>query len=169
MVNIECQSSSFLFDNPSSSLPKMRSTVDLYNYLTNDVSFKLLYNSTDNDDDLLNLTSPTAMTNSDSSDSAIVTDDLDDIDLNPDENSIAHYSWPTARKKPNEPISKTFTSLSQSFDILNDLKSPNISENITHDNNQEKYKRPLPWLNSTLSNHNHSVSPLELPTNKVFF
>ncbi|CAF4690689.1 unnamed protein product, partial [Rotaria magnacalcarata] len=58
------------------------------------------------------------MTSSDSSDSAIVSDDIDDIDLASEENSIVHTSWPTIIKKSNIPIPSTFASLSQSFDIL---------------------------------------------------
>jgi hypothetical protein len=147
MVNIECQSSSFLFDDPSRYLPKMSSTTNLYDYLTNSLSFKMFLNNIDDNDndDLLLETSPTIMTSSDSSDSAIVSDEIDDFDL--------------TREKPDL---TTFTSLSQSFDILNQLEQQTIYEkpSIT---NQEKYKRPLPWLNSPSSN----PPSVELPSNKV--
>ncbi|CAF4506998.1 unnamed protein product, partial [Rotaria magnacalcarata] len=89
---MECQFSSFLFDDPSSSLRKMTSTVNLYDYLTSNISLKTLFNHTGDDDDddvddQLNATSPITMTSSDSSDSAIVSDDIDDIDLASEENS----------------------------------------------------------------------------------
>ncbi len=134
MVNIECQSSSFLFHDPSRYLHRMSSSTNLYDYLTNTISFKMFSNPADDDDDLLMTTSPTTMTNSDSSDSAIVSDEIDDFDFNNDKQSIT-----------------TVTSLSQSFDILNQFKQQKIYENT----NQEKYKRPLPWLNSIPSNHHH--------------
>jgi hypothetical protein len=129
----------------------MSSSTNLYNYLTNPMSFKMLLNITDDDDDDLSMTtSPTTMTSSDSSDSAIVTDEIDDFDFNNDKQSIM-----------------TVTSLSQSFDILNQFKQQTIYENT----NQEKYKRPLPWLTSPSSNHHrhhHHPSPaLESSSNKV--
>ncbi|CAF3557983.1 unnamed protein product [Rotaria socialis] len=175
MVNIECQSSSFLFDDPSSSLRKMTSTINLYDYLTSNISFKTLFNHTgdddddDDDDDQLNATSPITMTSSDSSDSAIVSDDIDDNDLASEENPIVHTSWPTIIKKSNISITSTVTSLSKSFDILNNLESTTISEyKSQHDRNQEKYKRPLPWLNATLPNHHSTPPGLELTTNKDY-
>ncbi|CAF3607414.1 unnamed protein product [Rotaria sordida] len=191
MVNIDCESSSFLFDDPSHHLRKMSSTINLYGYLTNNISFKMFLNNTNNDndndnhdhdddddddgdddDDQLMAISPTTMTSSDSSDSAIVSDDIDDIDLTNDNKSIYHNSWPKMMKKSNKSISKTFTSLSQSFDILNHLEQQTTYENISN-NNQQKYKRPLPWLNSTLTNHHsspshNSSSSLELTTNKDY-
>jgi hypothetical protein len=112
----------------------MSSSTNLYDYLTNPLSFKMLLNLTDDDDDLLMTTSPTTMTSSDSSDSAIVSDEVDDFDFNNDKQSMM-----------------TVASLSQSFDILNQFKQQTIYEHA----DQEKYKRPLPWLNSIPSNHHH--------------
>jgi len=126
----------------------MSSSTNLYDYLSNANPFKLLLNITDDDDDLLIGTSPTVMTSSDSSDSAIVSDEIDDFDLTNEKQSICRNSWPKTMKKLEQ---TTFASLSQSFDILNQFKQQTIYENT----NQEKYKRPLPWLNSTLSNHHH--------------
>jgi hypothetical protein len=130
-------------------------------------------NVTDDDDDdddydLLITTSPTTMTSSDSSDSAIVSDDIDDFDLTNEKQSIYRNSWPKILEKHELTISTKFTSLSQSFDILNQLDQPTIYEDPSH-KNQQKYKRPLPWLTSSSSNHNHS-SPIsvDLPSNKVF-
>ncbi len=166
MVNIECQSSSFLFDDPSHYLPKMSSSTNLYDYLSNTNSFKMLLNITDDDDDdLLIETSPTAMTSSDSSDSAIVSDEIDDFDLTNEKQSICRNSWPKTIKKSEL---TTFTSLSQSFNILNQFEEQTIHENISN-TNQEKYKRPLPWLNSTSLNHHHSSPSHELPLDKVVF
>jgi len=124
----------------------------------------MLLNNTDDDDDLLMATSPTTMTSSDSSDSAIVSDEIDDFDLTNEKQLISRNSWPKTIKKPNL---TTFNSLSQSFDILNQLEQQTIYENKSN-NDQQKYKRPLPWLNSTSSNHNYSSPSLEIPSNKVF-
>jgi hypothetical protein len=113
----------------------------------------------DNDDDSLITTSPTTMTNSDSSDSAIVSDEIDD------KQSIFRNSWPIMMEKPD--LTTKFTSLSQSFNILNQLKQQTIYENTCKDN-QDKYKRPLPWLNSTSITHQYPSPPLEITSNKVF-
>jgi hypothetical protein len=148
----------------------MNSSTNLYDYLTNNVSLKMfLSNTDDDDDDLLISTSPTTMTNSDSSDSAIVSDEIDDFDLNNNKQSIFRNSWPKIMEKTDIPT--TFTSLSQSFDILNQLEQQITYENPSKDN-QQKYKRPLPWLNSTSSTHcnpsSSSSPPLEITSNKVF-
>ena len=171
MVNIDCQSSSFLFDNPSRYLPKMNSSTNLYDCLT---TFKIRSHTNDDDDDddddddLLITTSPTAMTSSDSSDSAIVSDDIDDFDLINEKQSICRNSWPKILEKNNLTIPTTFASLSQSFDILNQLEQQTIPVNPSH-NDQQKYKRPLPWFNSSPSSHNYTPPlPLDVPSNKVF-
>lgn len=152
MVNIECQSSSFLFDDPSSRyLRKMSSSSNLYDYLNNTISFQMLLNPTDDhddDDDLSIPTSPTTMTNSDSSDSAIVSDEIDD--------SNHRYS----RSKTLE---KSDTSLLKSFNILT---QPTIYENSSPVN-QVKYKRPLPWLNSSALNSPRSRPLLQSSSSKV--
>ena len=161
MVNIECQSSSFLFDDPSHYLRKMSSSSNLYDYLTNNISIKMLLNNTD-DDDLSTTTSPTTMTNSDSSDSAIVSDEVDDFD---ESQSPYRNSWPKMLKKPDLTMPTTFAFLSQSFDILNQFEEQTIYE-TTSKNNQQKYKRPLPWLNSISATP--QCSSLELTPKKVF-
>lgn len=165
MVNIECQSSSFLFDDPSCYLRKMSSSTNLYDYLTNTISYKMLFNNTDdNDDERLTTTSPTTMTSSDSSDSAIVSDEIDDFDLTNEKSSIYRNPWMKTIEKSDR---TKFTSLSQSFNILNKLEQQKIYEKSSN-TTQDKYKRPLPWINSTSSNHSYSSSsPLELPSNKV--
>ncbi len=163
MVNIECQSSSFLFDNSSRYLRKMNSSTNLYDYLTNSISFKMLSNPTDYDDELFMTTSPTTMTSSDSSDSAIVSDDIDDFDLTNENQSIYRNSWPKTIEKLEF---TTIASLSQSFDILNQLEQQTIYDHTSH-TDQQKYKRPLPWLNSTLTNHHFSPLSLEKTSNKV--
>ncbi|CAF3054658.1 unnamed protein product [Rotaria sp. Silwood2] len=164
----------------------MSSTTNLYGYLTHNISFKMFLNNTDNDNDdddddddndQLMAISPITMTSSDSSDSAIVSDEIDDIDLINENKSIHHNSWSKILKNPNESISTPFASLSQSFDILNHLEQQAIYENISN-NNQQKYKRPLPWFNSTLTSHHSSSSSsspspshtsfLELTTNKDY-
>lgn len=175
MVNMECQSSSFLFDNSSCYLPKMSSNTNLYDYLTNTISDNMFsFNNIDdgNDDERLTTTSPTIMTSSDSSDSAIVSDDIDDFDLINDKSLLYRNSWIKTMEKSSDRTK--FTSLSQSFNILNQLEQHKIYEKSFH-SNQDKYKRPLPWINSTTSSSssNHSYSPsssLELPpSNKVVF
>ena len=174
MVNIECQSSSFLFDDQSPYLRKMNSTTNLYDSLTNNISLKMFLSNIDDDeddDDLLIATSPTVMTSSDSSDSAIVSDEIDDFDINNDKQSIFHSSWPKSIEQAD--LTSTFASLSQSFNILNQLEQQTIHQNTTQDN-QQKYKRPLPWFNSTFSSTPHhpsslsSSSNLEITSKKVF-
>jgi len=143
----------------------MSSSTNLYDYLSNANPFKLLLNITDDDDDLLIGTSPTVMTSSDSSDSAIVSDEIDDFDLTNEKQSICRNSWPKTMKKLEQ---TTFASLSQSFDILNQFKQQTIYDN-TSNTTQQKYKRPLPWLNSTSSSYPHSSPSHELSSNKVVF
>ena len=156
MVNIECQASSFLFDDPSRFLRKMTSSSNLYHYLTKNLSMKMLLNYPDdhqhptgNDDDdndeQLMANSPTAMTSSDSSDSAIVSDDVDESDFPDGKPSKYRNSWPKMMEKLALPTSTTFTALSQSFDILNHLERQSVFDT---NRDQQKYKHPLPWLNS---------------------
>lgn len=122
-MNLEYQSNSFLFDNNQSGhLFKMNSSVNLYDYLTNHISW---------DDDGSN---QIAMTSSTSSDSAIVIDDCDDKQIK------YRNSWPKMLEK-NEVI---FTSFSQSFDLLNRLEQ---QINTESDQSISKYKHPLPWIN----------------------
>jgi hypothetical protein len=162
MMNVECQSSSFLFDDPSCYLPKMNSSSNLYDYLTNNISIKTLLNNTDDeeDDDRFITTSPITMTSSDSSDSAIVSDEIDDLDLINDNQSKSRNSW--LRTIEKDEIT-SFTSLSQSFNILNQFEQQTVFDK--KNNNQQKYKRPLPWSNST-SSISHT-SPEVVASNKV--
>lgn len=156
MVNIECQSSSFLSDDPSRLLRKMTSSSNLYHYLTKNLSMKMLANypddhqqptgnDDDDDSDPLMASSPTAMTSSDSSDSAIVSDEMEETDFLDGKPSKYRNSWPKMMEKLILPSSTTFNALSQSFDILNQLEQQSVYD-TNHD--QEKYKHPLPWLNS---------------------
>ena len=145
----------------------MTSTTNLYDYLSNNISTKMLLNNTD-DDDLSTTPSPTTtMTNSDSSDSAIVSDEIDDFDVINESQSTYRNSWPKTMKKPDLTMPTTFAFLSQSFDILNQFEEQTIYETASSKNNQEKYKRPLPWLNS-ISATPHTSSSLELTPKKVF-
>lgn len=152
MVNIECQSSSFLFDDPSSRyLRKMSSSSNLYDYLNNNISLETFLNPTDDhdddDDDLSIPTSPTTMTSSDSSDSAIVSDEVD-------------YPRPKTFEKSDL---SNLTALSKSFNILT---QPTIYENSSPVD-QVKYKRPLPWLTSSASNSPRSRPLLQSSSSKV--
>lgn len=176
MASVDCQSSSFLFDDSTHCLPKISSTTDLYDYFTNNMAFKTLLSHIDddhNDDDRLIATSPTTMTSSDSSDSAIVSDELDEFD-SPNERTLqSHNVCARTIEKKNTSISTTFSSLSQSFDILNHIEKQTITEHTStsnDSNNREKYTRPLPWSNSTAMHQNYSSTPsLDLTSNKVFF
>ncbi|CAF0837376.1 unnamed protein product [Adineta steineri] len=165
----------------------MNSSTNLHDYLTNNVSTKTPLNNInddddddDDDDDIAVATSPTTMTNSDSSDSAIVSDDMDEIDLITDTQSVYRNSWPEILEKNNVTISSSspFASLSQSFDILNQFDQQIFYENSLTNHHQQqqqqqKYKRPLPWLNtnsskSSISFSSSSSSSLQLPLNKDY-
>jgi hypothetical protein len=137
MVNIECQSNSFHFDNHQSFyLPKMSSSTNLYNYLTNNIPTESYLNTYDDDSDngLSIETIPIRITSSTSSDSAIVSDDIDDLDSMYEKQTKYRQSWPLMIEN-----NETITSLSQSSDILN--------QQTIYDNNtsNSKYKHPLPW------------------------
>lgn len=151
MVNIECQSNSFLFDNPTRYLPKMSSSSNLYDYLSNTISQQMLLNPTDDDDDDDDLsipTSPTTMTSSDSSDSAIVSDEIDDSNH---------------RHSRSKFDLTNLTALSKSFNILTQPTIYETSSSI----DQVKYKRPLPWLNSPSSNSTRSFTSSQPSSSKV--
>ena len=131
MVNIECQSKSFLIDNdPTRYLHRMNSSVNLYDDLTMKISID------SDEDEHQSITSPTNMTNSDSSDSAIVADAMDEREIS----STYRNSWPKIMEKHLHPRF--------SFEILN----------------QQKYKHPLPWLKSSPTKVFFSLS-LSLLTN----
>ena len=155
MVNLECQPKPYLFNNKnhqSCYLPKMSSSVNLYHYLTNNISSKFSSNPTDDDDgsdnDLSIETNPLTLTSSESSDSAIVVDEIDDVDLNKHQPTKSHSSWPEMLEKSE----LSFTSFSQSFHLLNQFDQQNIYDNYT---SIPKYKRPLPCINSI---HNYISS-----------
>ena len=152
----------------------MSSSINLYDYLTSNTSLKMMHlnnteddhdNGNDNNGDPLIAASPTTMKSSDSNDSAIVSDEVDDSDLMAEHKFIYRNSWSKAVERSDLPRLTTLASLSQSFDILNYLERQTISDNISN-NNSTKYKRPLPWLNSTLPMHTWSSS-LELTANRV--
>ncbi len=138
MVNLECQSKRYLFNNNNQScyLPKISSSVNLYHYLTHHISSKSCSNPTNDDDgsdnDLSIETSPLTLTSSESSDSAIVADDIDDVNLNKHQHTISDYSWPDMLEKSE-----------LSFHLSD---QQNIYDNCT---SISKYKRPLPRTNST--------------------
>jgi hypothetical protein len=148
MVNLECQSNSSLFnDNQSSYLPKMSSSTNLHDYLTNNTPIKSLskHNKNNNDDDSdndlsieINLITTIS---SASSDSAIVSDAIDDADLINNTQTKYRNSWPKMLEKPES----IFTSFSKSFHLLNQFELQTTDDN---DNLSSKYKRPLPWNNS---------------------
>lgn len=151
MVNIECQSKSFLFDDPTRYLPKMSSSSNLYDHLTNTISRQMLLNPTDDDDDDDDLsipTSPTTMTSSDSSDSAIVSDEIDDSNH---------------RHSRSKFDLTNVTALAKSFNILTQSTIYETSSS----NDQVKYKRPLPWLNSPSSNSTRSFTSFQSSSSKV--
>jgi hypothetical protein len=197
MVNTECQSSALLVDNPARYLPKMSSSNNLHDYLTTNVSMKMLRNQigddddnndddddddddddeVDDDDDPLTATSP--MTTSDSSDSAIVTDDVDDFDMVHRKAMNYRNSWPKMLEKLLLPMSTTFSSLSHSFEILNQLEqqqqqapSPSLPQSIFENNSKmkhdrTKYKHPLPWVNSPVPSVHHCSSSIASTSTKV--
>ena len=177
MVNIESHPDSLLRDDdPSRCLRKMNSSTHLHDYLTKNISVDMLaQDEDDDDDDFLMPTSPIAMTSSDSGDSAIVSDDVDDVDVVQDKHVKSRNSWPKAMERSKLTASTTFTSLSQSFSILNQLEQPTIyhkSPNRDH----EKYKHPLPWQSYATSARRRRPSPppppappVEVASNKVSF
>jgi len=154
MVNLECQSNSSLFtNNQSHYLPKMISTTNLRDFLTNNTTVKSLsqqhnnnHNNNnvddDSDNDLSIELNPTTMISSTSSDSAIAFDEIDDIDLINDKHTKYRNSWPIMLEKP-ESMS---TSFSKSFQLLKQSEQQTTNDN---DSLNSKYKRPLPWNNST--------------------
>ena len=154
MVNIECQSSSFLFDNHHP--PNMIFSANLYDDLSHSTAMNAFLET--DEEDLRNATSPTNMTNSDSSDSAIVADDVEETDWSSGETSKYRNSWPKMMEKchPLPPPSTHFASLSQSFDILNQLDRHPIAANrhSSFIQTEQKYKHPLPWLKSPPSTAN---------------
>lgn len=146
MVNLECQSSAFLFDNDSTRyLRKISSSVHLYDDLSHSMAMKFQV-ETDEDD----LRSPSKMTNSDSSDSAIVADDFEEGTSWTDrQTSNYRNSWPKMMEKFLPRPSTSFASLSQSFDILNQLDRLPIDDRHSSSNSiEQKYKHPLPWFKS---------------------
>ena len=176
MVNVDSHPDSLLRDDPSRCLRKMNSSTHLHDYLTKNISIGMLADAEDeDDDDFLMTTSPIAMTSSDSGDSAIVSDDVDDADVVQDKHVKSRNSWPKALERSKLTASSTFTSLSQSFNILNQLEQPTIyhkSPNRDHD----KYKHPLPWQNCATSARRRRPSPpsppappVEVASNKVSF
>ncbi|CAF1386925.1 unnamed protein product [Adineta ricciae] len=181
MMNVDCQSSSFLFDNPSQYLPKMNSSTNLNDYLKNNISLQTLLtptqddndNNDEDDEEILTATSPTTMTSSDSSDSAIVSDDIDDFDLLNHENQVFYRnSWPKILEKADLKLPLTLSTLSHSFDILNEFEQQPIYDNSPDTDLQQKYKRPLPWLSSSSNINNSplasSTSTHELISNKDY-
>ena len=161
MVNTDCQTHTFPLDDNLHYLQKMSSSTNLYDYLTHSIAFKSStyhFDMNNNDDERLLTASPTVMTNSDSSDSAIMSDDTDDFEFS------NCYSWAKAvEQQQQQSRSTSISSLSQSFHILNQLKLDKIYETPLI-SAKEKYKRPLPWINSP----SQTSSTFEIPSNKVF-
>lgn len=148
MVNLEYQPNPSMFiNNQSHYLPKMSSSTNLRDYLTNNSSTKSSSNHNNNNDDdsdndLSIEINPITMISSTSSDSAIVSDEIDDADLINDKQTKYRNSWPKMLEKPES----IFTSFSKSFQLLNQFEQQTTEDN---DNLGSKYKRPLPWNNST--------------------
>ena len=159
MVNLECQSNTPIFNrnhHPTRYLAKMSSSVNLYAYLTHNISTTTSSNAVDDDDgsdnDLSIDTNPLAMTSSESSDSAIVSDEIDELDLNTHQSNECGKS----RSELFDKTDLSFSSLSQSFYLLNQIDQQNIYDNYS---SMPKYKRPLPRTN---------VTPTYSSSNKVF-
>lgn len=161
MVNTDCQTHTFPLDDNLHYLQKMSSSTNLYDYLTHSIAFKSSTHHFDmnnnNDDERLLTSSPTVMTNSDSSDSAIMSDETDDFEFS------NYYSWAKPMEQQQQSRPTSISSLSQSFQILNQLKLDKIYETPLIIG-KEKYKRPLPWINSP----SQTSSTFEIPLNKVF-
>ncbi|CAF3498387.1 unnamed protein product [Rotaria sp. Silwood1] len=123
----------------------MNSSTNLYNYLINNFDKK---DDDDNnsDNDLSADTNTITMTSSTSSDSAIASDDIDDIDLI---NDKQQYSWPDMFQEAQSAL----MNFSQSFNLLQQYKHQSIYDNEIV---ISKYKQPLPWKNSTYYNHIYS-------------
>ncbi|CAF0890279.1 unnamed protein product [Adineta ricciae] len=141
MVNLECYSKSPLsfYNDRSRFLTKMNSSVNLYAYLTTNISnnnntFSNSLDDDSSDNDLSTDTNPFTMASSESSDSAIVSDEIDDLDLS---NHQQNDAW--AEQLDRTVLS--FTSLSESFYLLNQIEQQNIYDNCT---SVSKYRRPLP-------------------------
>ncbi|UJR08732.1 hypothetical protein I4U23_012989 [Adineta vaga] len=139
MVNLECYSKSpiFLHNDRLRYLTKISSSTNLYAHLTTNISNNNLTNSLDDDgsdNDLSVDTNPFTMTSSESSDSAIVSDEIDELDSN---NYQSNDFW--SEQLDNTTLS--LTSLSESFQFLNQFEQQNIYDNYTV---ISKYKHPLP-------------------------
>ena len=131
----------------------MSSSVNLFAYLTNGVSSETHFNAPDDDgsdNDLSTETSPLAMTSSESSDSAIVSDEIDELDLTQLQSNDSQTSWP----KKLDKSALSFASLSEPLYLFD---QQNIYDNCSA---ISKYKRPLPRT-TPASNY--------LLPNKVFF
>ncbi|CAF3511516.1 unnamed protein product [Adineta steineri] len=139
-------------------LPKMSSCVNLYTYLTNNISSRTSLNSTDDDisdNDLSIDTNPLTITSSESSDSAIVSDDVDDIDNSNHQQIESYNSWPERLEKAEL---SSFSSLSHSFYLLNQFDYQDVYDNYS---SISKYKHPLP---RTSSMHNYLYSKKDYVT-----
>jgi hypothetical protein len=118
----------------------MNSSTNLYDYLKNHITTKASFSNDDSNNDLSMDTNLITMTSSISNDSAIVIDDVNDKQIK------YRNSWP----KMIEKREKKFTCFSKSVDLLNQLE-----QRINNDKNlsNSKYKRPLPWINHSISSN----------------
>ncbi|CAF4399512.1 unnamed protein product [Rotaria socialis] len=140
--------------NQSDYLIKMSSSTNLYHYLTNNFD----KNDDDTSDNDLSTDANTitmiSSTTSSSSDSAIVSDDADDIDITNQIQPKYRNSWPRILK-PTGSIPMT---LSPSFNLLNSYDQQTIYDNEV---SMSKYKQPLPWTSST---YHHKYSDKDYVT-----
>ena len=144
-MDFDYQSNSFRWNkNQTRYLVKMHSSSNLYDYLMD-------HNDDDDnsDNDLSIGTNPITMTSSTSSDSAIVSDEIDDLESINDKQIKHRNSWPKMFKNTESTLVKHSKSIHLS----------NQSEQQTIYDNQiliPKYKQPLPW--NTDSNYYHVSS-----------
>lgn len=127
-----------LNSNQSDYLIKMSSSSNLYHYLKHRID----KNDDDNSDNDFSIDiNPIAMTSStSSSDSAIVSDDIDDNDLKNPNRSLSRNSWPKIFKT----VDSKLITFSPSFNLLNLNNQQTIHDNET---SISKYTQPLPWKN----------------------
>lgn len=154
MVNIECQTSSFLFDIPTRQQRRISLLKTIHDYdCPTDSITPTLARHDDLDDDnneISSVNSPTMLTSSESSDSAIAFDELDEIDFVCGKSNKYRNSWPKVVDKLSLPISTTFASLSEPFKLLDKIEKTLFIDSISSTRqSKDKYKHPLPWLSST--------------------